>query len=321
MNRTLFAAAAAVLMMSVASAQNAPGGPRGPSEFDAFYTLGPDSLPRDGVPKGEVRGPFKLPSKAFPGVEHSYWVYVPASYDGSADVSLMVFNDGATYLKADGFYRAANVLDNLIYRRDIPVMIGAFIDPGVTTADNKSIRQEEYDTLSDRYSKVIVDELMPMLYKDYKISRDPERHGFAGWSSGAIAAFTVAWERPDQFHKVLTGIGTFVDLRGGYVYPEKVLAAEKKPIRIFMIDGRNDNRGLNDKGEYDPHRDWFLQNNRLKDALVQKGYDVNYSWGMGVHSHNMGGAMLPEMMRWLWRDQPVSLDPRDSEEKSFRTKK
>ena len=321
MRRTLFAAAAAVLMMNIASAQNAPGGPRGPSEFDAFYTLGPDSLPRDGVPKGEVRGPFKLPSKAFPGVEHSYWVYVPASYDGTREVSLMVFNDGATYLKADGFYRAQNVLDNLIYRRDIPVMIGAFIDPGVTVADNKSIRQEEYDTLSDRYSKVIVDELMPVLYKDYKISRDPDRHGFAGWSSGAIAAFTVAWERPDQFHKVLSGIGTFVDLRGGYVYPEKVAAAEKKPIRIFMIDGRNDNRGLNDKGEYDPHRDWFLQNNRLKDALVQKGYDVNYSWGMGVHSHNMGGAMLPEMMRWLWRDQPVSLDPRDSEEKSFRKAK
>ena len=319
MNKPVLLALAALI--TTASAQNAPGGPRGPSEFDAFYTLGPDSLPRDGVAKGEVRGPFKLPSKAFPGVEHNYWVYVPASYDGTQEVSLMVFNDGATYLKTDGFYRAANVLDNLIYRRDIPVMIGAFIDPGVTTADNKSIRQEEYDTLSDRYSKVIIDELMPAIYKDYKISRDPDRHGFAGWSSGAIAAFTVAWERPDQFHKVLTGIGTFVDLRGGYVYPEKVAAAEKKPIRIFMIDGRNDNRGLNDKGEYDPHRDWFLQNNRLKDALVAKGYEVNYSWGMGVHSHNMGGAMLPEMMRWLWRDQPVSLDPRDAEEKSFRKAK
>jgi enterochelin esterase-like enzyme len=301
--------------------QRAPGGPPTPSEFDAFYTLGPDSLPRDGVPKGEVRGPFKLPSTVFPGVEHTYWVYVPASYDGSREVRLMVFNDGATYLKADGFYRANNVLDNLIYRGDIPAMIGAFIEPGVVAADGRSIRQEEYDTLGDRYSNVIVNELMPVLYKEYKISRDPDQHGFAGWSSGAIAAFTVAWERPDQFHKVLSGIGTFVDLRGGYVYPEKVRAAEKKPIRIFMIDGRNDNRGLNDKGEYDPHRDWFMQNVRLKDALVQKGYDVNFSWGMGVHSHNMGGAMLPEMMRWLWRDQPVSVDPKDTTERSFRGKK
>jgi enterochelin esterase family protein len=302
-------------------AQRAPGGPAGASEFDAFYSLGPDSLPREGVPKGEVRGPFKRPSKAYPGAEHSYWIYVPAQYDASREVSLMVFHDGATYLKPDGFYRAQNVLDNLIYRGDIPIMISAFIDPGINVADGKSIRQDEYDSLGDRYSKVVVDELLPALYKDYNISRDPDRHGIAGWSSGAIAALTVAWERTDQFHKVLTGIGTFVDLKGGYVYPEKILASEKKPIRIFMVDGRNDNRGINDKGEYDPHRDWFLQNVRLMEALTKKGYDVNYSWGMGVHSHNMGGAMLPEMMRWLWRDQPVSLDPHDTVERSFRSKK
>jgi len=233
---------ALALGTGVATAQRAPGGPPSPSAFDALYSLGPDSLPREGVPKGAVRGPFTLPSKAYPGAEHSYWVYVPAQYDASRETSLMVFHDGATYVKADGSYRAANVLDNLIYRGDIPIMIAAFIDPGVTVADRKSIRQDEYDALGDRYSKVIVGELLPALYKDYNISRDPDHHGIAGWSSGAIAAFTVAWERPDQFHKVLTGIGTFVDLQGGYVYPEKVQASEKKPIRIFMIDGRNDNR-------------------------------------------------------------------------------
>jgi enterochelin esterase family protein len=311
-----------VVGAGVSVAQRASGGP-GPSEFDAFYTLGPDSLPREGVPKGEVRGPFKLQSKVYPGAEHNYWIYVPAQYDASREVSLMVFNDGATYLKADGFYRAHNVLDNLIYRGDIPVMIGAFIDPGTQVADGRSIRQDEYDSLGDQYSKVIVEELLPALHKDYKIAREPDRHGIAGWSSGAIAAFTVAWERPDQFRKVLTGIGTFVDLKGGHVYPEKVLASEKRPIRIFMVDGRNDNRGTSGRGAgpYDPNRDWFLQNVRLMEALTKKGYDVNYSWGMGVHSHNMGGAMLPEMMRWLWRDQPVSLDPGDTAERSFRSRK
>jgi enterochelin esterase family protein len=319
--RVLSGIALVIVWAGGLSAQRAPGGPARPSEFDAFYTLGPDSVPRDGVPKGEVRGPFKIPSTAYPGVEHSYWVYVPAQYDSSRETSLMVFHDGATYLKADGFYRAQNVLDNLIYRGDIPVMIGAFIDPGVRVSDGKSVRQEEYDALGDRYSRVIVDELLPAIYREYTIARDPDRHGIAGWSSGAIAAFTVAWERPDQFHKVLSGIGTFVDLQGGYVYPEKVLAGEKKPIRIFMIDGRNDNRGTNDKGEYNPHRDWFLQNVRLMEALTKKGYDVNYSWGMGVHSHNMGGAMLPEMMRWLWRDSPVSIDPQDKIERSFRSAK
>src|SRR3954469_244122 len=152
----------------VGPAQRAPGGPAGPSEFDAFYSLGPDSLPREGVPKGELRGPFKLPRTTYSGAEHSYWVYVPAQYGASREASLMVFHDGATYLKADGFYRAQNVLDNLIYRGEIPMIIGAFIDPGINTADGKSIRQEEYDSLGDRYSKVIIDELLPALFKEYK---------------------------------------------------------------------------------------------------------------------------------------------------------
>jgi enterochelin esterase family protein len=287
-------------------------------DYDAYYELGPDSQVRRGVPKGEVKGPFKLPTDVFPGTDHDYWIYVPAQYDTGADVSLMVFNDGATYLQPDGYYRAVNVLDNLIYRGDIPVMIAVFVDPGKFVADGSSNRQAEYDPVNDRYASVIVDELLPRLYEEYRISRDPDRHGIAGWSSGAIAAFTVAWERPDHFRKVLSGIGTFVDLAGGHVYPEKLRASETKPIRIFMIDGRNDNRGLSADGEYDATRDWFFQNVRLKDALVERGYDVNYSWGIGVHSHDMGGAMLPEMMRWLWRDQPVSTDPEDSVERSFR---
>jgi enterochelin esterase family protein len=287
-------------------------------DYDAFYELGPDSLVRRGVPKGTVEGPFKLATQVFPGTDHDYWVYLPSQYDAETAVSLMVFNDGATYMQPDGYYRAVNVLDNLIYRGEIPVMIAVFVDPGKFTADGASNRSEEYNSLGDRYARVIVDELLPRLYDEYTISRNPDRHGIAGWSSGAIAAFTVAWERPDQFHKVLNSIGTFVDLEGGHVYPEKIRATEKKPIRIFLIDGRNDNRGLNDDGEYDPTRDWFYQNARFKDALIEQGYDVNFSWGIGVHSHDMGGAMLPEMMRWLWRDQPVSLDPRDTVERSFR---
>jgi enterochelin esterase-like enzyme len=312
--------AAVLILVIAASFGVASAQRRTPSEpnYDAFYELGPDSLVRRGVPKGKVAGPFTLPSAAFPGVDHDYWVYVPAQYDGKTEVSLMVFNDGATYMQADGYYRAVNVLDNLIYRRELPLMIAAFIDPGTFRADGKSNRQPEYDPVTDRYSHVIVDELLPKLYADYRISHEPDRHGIAGWSSGAIAAFTVAWERPDQFRKVLSGIGTYVDLSGGYVYPEKVMSSDRKPLRVFMIDGRNDNRGTNADGTYDSKRDWFYQNVRLKDALVAKGYDVNYAWGMGVHSHDMGGAMLPEMMRWLWRDHPVSVDPKDTVERSFR---
>ena len=138
-------------------------------------------------------------------------------------------------------------------------------------------------------------------------------HGIGGSSSGAIAAFAVAWERPNDFRKVLSSVGSFVDLRGGYVYPERVLASEKKPIRVFLCDGRNDNRSAN------PNRDWFYQNVRLMKALTQKGYDVNYAFGMNLHGQKFSGAILPDMMRWLWRDaQPISTDPNDMTERSFR---
>jgi enterochelin esterase family protein len=295
---------------------------------DTFYKLGPDSLPQDGVPKGEVRGPFTLPSQAYPGTQHTYWVYVPAQYDPASAASLMIFQDGQAFKAEPGDLRAHNVMDNLIYRREIPVMIGVFINPGRTPeqpeptpqewGDRTTNRPTEYNTLDDKYARVVVDELLPALYKDYNISRDPEHHGIGGASSGAIAAFTVAWERPDQFHNVLSIVGSFTNIRGGHVYPEKVRESPKKPIRIFMQDGRNDNRALNANGNYDQTRDWFYQNVRLMQALTEKGYEVNYAWGMNRHGQKMGGAILPEMMRWLWRDQPVSTDARNEAEKSMR---
>jgi hypothetical protein len=127
----------------------------------------------------------------------------------------------------------------------------------------------------------------------------------------------VAWERPNDFRKVLSNVGSFVDLRGGYVYPERVLASERKPIRIFLCDGRNDHRGTL-HGAYDEKMDWFLQNVRLIKALTQKGYDVNYTWGMNLHGQKFGGAIMPDMMRWLWRDGPESTDPNDMVERGFR---
>ena len=160
---------------------------------------------------------------------------------------------------------------------------------------------------------------MPALDKDYNISKDPERHGIGGASSGAIAAFTVAWERPDHFRKVLSIVGSFVNLRGGHAYPDMVRKSEKKPIRVFLQDGRNDNRGVRRDGTYDETRDWFYQNVRLMKALTEKGYDVNYTWGIGRHGQKQGGAILPEMMRWLWRDHPVSTDSNDTVERSFNT--
>jgi enterochelin esterase-like enzyme len=301
------------------------------SDPDAFYHLGPDSLPQDGVPKGEIRGPFTLPSNAYPGTQHTYWVYVPAQYDPAVPASLMIFQDGQGFMNPDGDLRAQNVMDNLIFRRELPVMIAVFINPGRRPdqpeptfsdwGDRTTNRPTEYNTLDDKYARVIVDELLPVLYKDYNISKDPERHGIGGTSSGAIAAFTVAWQRPAVFHKVLSNVGSFVDLRGGNAYPDIIRKSRKKPIRIFLCDGRNDNRGQRPGQAYNQARDWFYQNVRMMQALTAKHYDVNYAWGMNNHGQKFGGPMLPDMMRWLWRDHEFSSDPNDTVERSFNVPK
>jgi enterochelin esterase family protein len=309
-----------------APAPAAPAAPAGP-DMNALYQIGPDSLARDGVPKGEIKGPFVIKSDAYPGTQHTYWLHVPAQYDPAVPASLMIFQDGQAFKDMEGVIRAPNVLDNLIYRREIPVMITVFINPGRTPeqpeptpaewGDRTTNRPEEYNSLNDKYARVVVDELLPVLYKDYNISRDADRHGIGGASSGAIAAFTVAWERPTHFHKVLSIVGSFTNIRGGDAYADLVRNTEKKPIRIFLQDGRNDNRGQGRGGTYDPRRDWFLQNVRLMQALTDKGYEVNYVWGLNTHGQRMGGPMLPEMMRWLWRDQPVSTDVNDMVERGF----
>jgi enterochelin esterase-like enzyme len=295
---------------------------------DIHYRLGPDSFPQEGVPKGAIKGPFTLPSEVFPGTQHTYWVYVPAQYDPQVPAHLMVFNDGQAFMAPEGDLRVQNVMDNLIYRREIPVMLVVFINPGRRPdqpephpkdwGDRNTNRPVEYNSLDDRYPRVIVDELLPALSKEYKISSNPEHRGIGGASSGAIAAFTVAWERPNHFRKVLSLIGSFTNLRGGHVYPEMIRKAEKKPLRIYLQDGRNDNRALRPDGTYDEKRDWFYQNVRLMEALTEKGYDLNYTWGIGRHSQKQGGAILPDMLRWLWRDHAVSTDPRDDRERSFR---
>jgi len=305
--------------------------PQPGQEINQYYSLGPASLPHDGVPKGEIRGPFVLPSQAYPGTQHTYWLHVPAQYDPSVPASLMVFQDGQAFKDMEGSVRAPTVLDNLIYLREIPVMISVFINPGRTPeqpeptpsewGDRTTNRPTEYNTLDDKYARVIVDELLPVLYKDYNISKDPDRHGIGGASSGAIASFTVAWQRQDHFHKVLSIVGSFVNLRGGDAYPDLIRQNEKKPIRIFLQDGRNDNRGIGRDGVYDQRRDWFYQNVRMVQALTDKGYDVNYAWGLNTHGQRMGGPMVPEMMRWLWRDQPASTDPNDAVERGFNTPK
>jgi enterochelin esterase-like enzyme len=311
----------AALLWSTAFAQAPP-----PVDVNQFYEFSPDSLAKVGVPRGVISGPFQLPSQAYPGTLHDYWIYVPAQYEKTKPAALMVFNDGQAFMSPAGDVRAPDVLDNLIVRREIPVMLAVFINPGRTPeqpvatlqewGDKTSNRPTEYNALDDKYARVVVDELLPVVYSQYNVSRDPAMHGIGGSSSGAIAAFTVAWQRPDAFRKVLSNVGSFVNIRGGDAYADIVRKAKKKPLRIFLVDGRNDNRQRRDGG-YDPRWDWFLQNLKLQHALEEKGYDLNYSWGMQRHGQKMLRTVMPEMMRWLWRDHAVSSDPEDLEERSF----
>src|SRR5882724_8080698 len=307
------------LVLPLAIALRAPAAPN-----DDVYKLGPDSEVQPGVPQGKVGEWRKLPSAAYPGTLHDYCVYVPAQYDPAKPAALMIFQDGQAWLRLTGDFRAPCVFDNLIYRREMPVTIAVFINPGrkpeqpeaspADWGDKTTNRPQEYNALDDKYAHVITDELLPVLTKQFNISPNPDDRAICGASSGAIAAFTVAWRRPDQFHKVISTIGSFTDIRGGHVYPDLIRAAERKPIRIFLQDGVNDNRGLQGEGPaatYNPKRDWHGQNIKMVAALTEKGYDVNYTWGIGTHSNKQSGAIFPDMLRWLWRDYPRADDARD----------
>ncbi len=294
---------------------------------DDTYRLGPDSERRAGVPQGKVFGPLTLSSQVFPNTTRNYWVYVPALYSPAHPACLMVFFDGHAYVGLKGDFRIPFVFDNLIYRREMPLTIGVFINPGhgpdqkeasaADWGDQTTNRRVEFNALDDKYSRLIVNELLPALSKEYNISTDPENRAVSGASSGAICAFTVAWHRPDQFRKVISTIGSFTNIMGGHVCPDLIRQSDPKPIRIFLQDGVNDHRGLRRDGSYDPTLDWHAQNIKMLEALREKNYDVNFTWGIGGHSCKQGGAIMPEMLRWLWRDYPRIDDPKDPSNRSL----
>jgi len=266
------------------------------------YQLGPDSLEHEGVPKGTVTQRKMISQKIYPGTERDYWVYVPKQYDPEKPACLMVFQDGGGYVNPKGHSRVPTVFDNLIHKGDMPVTIGVFLNPGVIPpavegGQPRKNRSFEYDTVSDQYARFLLEEVLPNLEKAYNISKDPDRRAVCGISSGGICAFTVAWYRPDQFGKVISYVGSFTNIRGGHIYPSLIRKTEKKPIRVFLQDGRNDLDNL--------HGSWPLANQRMASALEFAGYDYKFEFGDGGHNGRHGGAILPDALRWLWRDVAV----------------
>lgn len=272
----------------------------------AQYALGPDSQRHDGVPQGAVTK-FTWTSKGgmYPGIQRDYWVYVPSQYSASKPASLMVFQDGAGAIREDGDFRVPIVFDNLIQQGVIPVTIGVFINPGVLPQGSNDLpplfnRSFEYDSVDDRYARFLTEELLPEVKKQWNISDDPNQHAIGGASSGGIAAFTASMLRPDAFRRVLSFIGSYTNLRGGNQWAGLVRKMEPAPLRIFLQDGNHD---LNIFAG-----SWWMANQDLASALEYRGYDLKFVTGVEGHNGKQGGAILPDALRWLWRDwaNPIS---------------
>jgi enterochelin esterase family protein len=264
-----------------------------PTQAADDYVLGPDSQFKAEVPHGRVERFQFTNSTVFPGTVRDGGVYIPAQYDAAKPAALMVFQDGVGYMGTNGSWRVPVVFDNLIAAKEMPVTVAIFLNPG--TRGNQSNRSFEYDSLGDSYARFLIDETIPFVTNKYALSitSDPEMRAICGSSSGGICAFTVAWERPDQFRKVLSTIGSFTNIRDGHNYPALIRKTERKPIRVFLQDGSNDLNNL--------HGDWPLANQQMASALRFMGYDHKFVLGDGSHNSRHGGAILPEALRWLWR--------------------
>ena len=274
------------------------------------YPIDSASVEHQGVPKGEVLKFTFDHSKIFPGTWREYWVYIPAQYKPDQPACVYVNQDGIQW-------KAPVVFDNLINKKEMPVTIGVFVTPGrVRAADGAASldrynRSFEYDGLGDAYVRFVLDEILPDVEshkatdgRALHLSKNGNDRAIGGSSSGAIAAFTAAWERPDAFSRVFSAIGTYVSLRGGDRYPGLLRKYEPKPLRIFLQDGSAD---LNIYGG-----DWWKANESMERALTFAGYDVRHAWGEGGHSGTQGTAIFPDVMRWLWKDWPAPIAPGSS---------
>lgn len=290
MNRPLFLSV--ILILQTAATTNAQ---------QEVYPTPPEAMVQTGVPQGVIHGPFEFRSNIFPGTVREYWVYVPQQYDPIKPPCLMIVQDG---LSRGTDWKLPTVLDNMIHARHIPVQLGIFINHGSVPAPSSEAqprfnRSFEYDALGDRYARFLIEELLPEVAKSWTFSSNPDDRCLAGASSGAICALNAAWERPEAFRRVYSTIGTYVSLRGADVFPALIRKTENKPLRIFLQDGSSD---------LDIYAgSWWHANLSMLSALQYAGYEVNYAWGEGGHNGKHGAAVLPEALRWLWKDYPSAL--------------
>ncbi len=306
----------------------------------------PESFEQEGVPKGTLSEKFTHKSKIYDGMVSEYWVYVPAQYDAKLAAPLMIWNDGGGHTGRNGQSRTQVVMDNLIHQKKIPAMISIFINPGdisgspgtpthtyVTEFSKKSGRQfrdamrsTEYDTVSDRYVRFLDEEILAEVGQKWNLRKDGYSRAIAGDSSGAIAAFNAAWQRPEVISRVLSRIGTFTSIQwipgtldGGNIFPFAIRKTPRKNLRVWLSDGSEDLE--NDHGS------WPLQNIQMANSLKMAGYDYRFRFGTAPHNGAQGAAEAPEALVWLWRDydpaktsQSFVQDPAEKSKPYYRVK-
>jgi enterochelin esterase-like enzyme len=294
-------------------------------EIGGYQVAGynPDSYPVNGVPRGKLSERKTLVSEVYPGMSSNYWVYANPGVDPARDAPLMVWQDGETIVGNQDLVRLRLqiVSDNLVAKKLIPPMVHVLIQPGTGGQEAPIMRSIEYDTVSDRYGKYLLDEVLADVATTYKLRRDAYSRAIAGASSGAICAVNVAWYYPDQFSRVLSHIGSYSGIQwhpdknqdGGYIVPYRVRREPKKNLRIWMSDGADDiesNAGS-----------WPLNNIQLANSLKLKGYDFHFRFGVSMHAIAQGAMDLPESLAWLWRDyDPATTQQTYQMEESERVK-
>jgi enterochelin esterase-like enzyme len=266
----------------------------GDSTIDGPYQPPPEATPGADVPHGRVET-FEWQSSAiFPGTSRPVAVYIPAQYQAGTEAALMVLQDGPSYLKN---FKTDVVLDHLIARKEVPVMVVVFVGNG-----GRAHRSQEYDSLGGLYTRFVLEEILPEVQRRFPVrfTSNPDGRCAGGHSSGGIAAFTMGWERPDQFRRILTHSGSFVDLRGGHVYPDLIRAAPRKPLRVFLFTGTGDNGA-----SAPPPRNWPTANRAMAAALAEKGYPYRFVFANGgTHNQSFPASILPQTLIWLWRGYP-----------------
>ncbi len=266
----------------------------------------PEGVVDSGVPHGEFLQGTITDSRIYPGTENGFQVYVPAQYDPARPACLLIRLDGLGAFEG-------TVLDNLIARKEVPVIIGVGIVPGTVWKDpvgtahraaSRFNRSYEFDSLNDHFPDYVLNELLPAVQRlkthdgrAIRLSISGNDHAVTGGSTGGIGSFTLAWRRPDQFTRVYSVIGTFVSMRGGHDYPALIRKTEPRALRIFLEDGSTD--------AWNPlFGSWYDANLNMESALRFAGYDLGHAWGTHGHDGRPGQVIFPDVMRWLWRDYP-----------------